>query len=453
MAREKRSDGIGLNGERRRYAFFGAAPDTTNRGVSALFRSLVEGVATEVSDSTLLVFDNGVGFRDATVALESGRIYPYQRVGARGGKRYYAPENLTTMAALATLRSPLVRFHPVLRALDQCDAVLDVSGGDSFSDIYGPQRFWNIVRPKLIAKRRGIPLILLPQTYGPFRDPRFRNIAREAVLSAEMAWARDPRSYEALKSLLGVSFDPERHKEGVDMAFMLQPADPGTKLAPRIRDWIEARDVNVLAGINVSGLVALDPREARRRFLLRADYPRALQEFITRLLEAPNVRLLLIPHVMSPPGEAESDAQACEQVLQALPSELHERIQITPRNLDEREVKWVISKLDWFCGMRMHSTIAALSSRVPTTAVAYSDKTRGVFETCSVGDQVLDPRELDTLELVARLDECWNKRADTAQVLAGSIDDVKARATEQLHLITEVMKRGSARPHLSRSHD
>jgi polysaccharide pyruvyl transferase WcaK-like protein len=121
-------------------------------------------------------------------------------------------------------------------------------------------------------------------------------------------------------------------------------------------------------------------------------------------------------------------------------------VTITSRDLDEREVKWVISKLDWFCGTRMHSTIAALSSGVPTASVAYSDKTRGVFDTCGVGDQVIDPRSLQTRDVVERLSACWAGRAETAQILASSIQRVKALATEQFSLITDAMQQGSGQP-------
>lgn len=399
--------------------------------MSALFRSVLEGIGSALPDSNFLVFDNGVGFREASAVLDSGASFSYRRVGARGGRRYYAFENLATMTKLASLGAPAARFHPILREIDRCSAVLDVSGGDSFSDIYGQSRFLSVVRPKLIAARRGVPLIFLPQTYGPFRDSGNRELAREAVLGATIAWARDPRSFNALKSLLGDRFDPSRHKQGVDMAFALSPSDPGSRLDRQLHEWLEKKDDHLVAGINVSGLVALDPKEAQSRFQLKADYLGALVSFIEALLSESNVRLLLIPHVMAAPGSPESDAQACAVVLERLPASLRERVRITPRDLDERGVKWLISKLDWFCGMRMHSTIAGLSSLVPTTAVAYSDKTRGVFETCEVGDQVIDPRELGTGEVIERLKACWQQRSQTATTLIESIPKVKARAAEQ----------------------
>jgi colanic acid/amylovoran biosynthesis protein len=425
---------------RRNYALFGAAPDTSNRGVSALFRCVVEGVGQSLPESRLLVFDSGIGVRDHSTQLESGLEYSCSRVGARGGRRYYAPGNLATMAAVSSLGRYVGGLHPLVALLDQCDAVLDVSGGDSFSDIYGSHRFWSVVRPKLIAKRRGIPLFLLPQTYGPFRTDRARRIARDAVLAARMAWARDPRSFEALKDLLQDDFDASRHREGVDMAFNLGAVDPGDKLGSKIRAWLQDKPNHLLIGLNVSGMIALDREGARRQFDLRADYLDALTGFLRVVMEEHDLRLVFIPHVMSPLTSLHSDTAAGLKIVEELPPRLRSRIIVAPRNLDEREVKWLISKMDWFCGTRMHSTIAALSSGVPTATVPYSDKALGVFESCGVQDQVFDPRKLDTPAVIERLVESFESRERTKELLSTTIGVVKARATKQLECTTDMLR-------------
>jgi polysaccharide pyruvyl transferase WcaK-like protein len=143
---------------------------------------------------------------------------------------------------------------------------------------------------------------------------------------------------------------------------------------------------------------------------------------------------------MTPPGSIGSDVEACRKLIEGLPSGLASRIRITPSSLDECEVKWLISSTDWFCGTRMHSTIAALSSSVPTAAVAYSDKTRGVFESCGVEDQVVDPRKLDTGAVVERLLESFHNRDKLSQTLSRTIPDVKSRAAAQFEVIAETLK-------------
>ena len=399
-----------------------------------MFRCVVEGMGSALPDSRLVVFDNGLGRREDSVQLGSGADYAFSRMGARGGRRYHAKENLATMAAFSSLGRAIGGLHPVVRVLDRCNAILDVSGGDSFSDIYGGKQFWSVIRPKLIAKRRGTPLVLLPQTYGPFKADESRRVAREAVLGATLAWARDHYSYDALKDLLGNEFDPDRHRQGVDMAFNLRAVDPGEKLSSEIRGWIGEKAEHPLIGVNVSGLIGLDMDWSRRRFGLRANYVEAHCDFIREAMKETDLRLLLIPHVMS------IDPPACERILRELPSSLAPRIRIAPADLDECEVKWLISKMDWFSGTRMHATIAALSSSVPSAATAYSDKTRGVFASCGVEEQVIDPRELDTRDVTDRLIHSFESREQIRGLLSSTIGDVKARATEQFSDMTEMLK-------------
>ena len=104
---------------------------------------------------------------------------------------------------------------------------------------------------------------------------------------------------------------------------------------------------------------------------------------------------------------------------------------------DQSELKWVISQLDWFCGTRMHSAIAALSSGVPASAIAYSLKTQGIFETCDQGDHVADPRDLDTIDVIEKLEQSYKNRDEARISLVHRLPDVKALVFRQMKVIAE----------------
>ena len=62
---------------------------------------------------------------------------------------------------------------------------------------------------------------------------------------------------------------------------------------------------------------------------------------------------------------------------------LYEEFQSTGRvcfieNRDARKLKWIISQCSYFIGARTHATIAAYSTGVPTLALGYSVKSRGI---------------------------------------------------------------------------
>jgi polysaccharide pyruvyl transferase WcaK-like protein len=391
-----------------------------------------------------VVFDNGVGERAMDFNVGDGTNLALTLCGARAGHKYYRSENLATMALAARFGAMGSYLNQGVRLIDSSDAVLDVSGGDSFSDIYGRKRFFSIVRPKQIAIRRGVPLILLPQTYGPYNDPGLREIAIEAVRGADMAWARDEPSFAILKDMLGDVFDAERHFSGVDLAFGLQPLEARAAIDHRLLSWIDREGGDdTLIGFNINGLIYNSPQNTVSQYGFKADYRRTLVDFLTWVLERGDTRVVLIPHVMSEHGHYESDHGASTALVQGLPGKFKDRITVSPNDLDQSQVKWLISKMDWFCGPRMHSTIAALSSGVATASIVYSDKAKGVFETCGQSDYAVDPRELDTDEVVSELMNMYEMRRAALASLMEHLPTVKAQVNEQMQRIaTRVIASG-----------
>jgi polysaccharide pyruvyl transferase WcaK-like protein len=78
----------------------------------------------------------------------------------------------------------------------------------------------------------------------------------------------------------------------------------------------------------------------------------------------------------------------------------------------------------------MHSCIAALSQGVPCVGVAYSMKFRGVFESVGMEDWVVDARELDADQAVARVMELYRTRDGIRDELAANADAARVRLKE-----------------------
>lgn len=417
-----------------KVALFGSAPDTPNMGVSALFASVVAGLRDRLPGIQFVVFDNGLGSRQHNFSLWDESTISVDLLGIRAGLRVDRAENLLTIAAAASM-GRLGALNRIVHAIDECDAVLDISGGDSFSDIYGIKRFNSVTRPKKIAIARRTPLILLPQTYGPFKSSRCRRVASSVARRAAACWARDLRSFEQLKSLLGQDFDTTKHHAGVDMAFGLGSTDPTSVLSVDVKNLIgKSLDDCPLVGFNVSGLIYNNPAASAKEYGIKGNYNSLVIEFLRWLLKTSRARILLIPHVMSPPGHYESDLGACREVAQTL-GDFQDRLAITPSALDQSQVKWLIAKTDWFCGTRMHSTIAALSSCVATATISYSDKAKGVFECCGLGKQVFDPRSQSNSDMLQHLKASFSQRDALRETLQKNLPKVQQQLDQQLNAI------------------
>ena len=400
---------------------------TGNLGVSALCYATMRALYAEVPALDLAVLDDGLGHRLGTLAID-GRPVAYRCLGERLSRRYWRPESLFNIRLSARLGGFI---NPTARALCRADAVLDISGGDSFTDLYGPKRFRAVTLLKHIVLENRIPLILLPQTYGPFGRAKNRQVAESIVRRSTMAWARDERSFAVLKQLAGRDFDPVRHRCGVDVAFGLEALPPEDPLPVRLADWLKERamEERPVVGINVSGLIYNDAAGASQQYGLKADYRAVIHGLADRLLKESDCRILLIPHVITPKGHYESDVDACAAVAQFCGQS--ERVHVLPALADPRNVKWVIAQMDWFCGTRMHATIAGLSSGVPTAAIAYSLKTLGVFETCGQGTQVADPRSLETGEMVAQLYDSFLHKKRVREELANRLPTLAMQLSRQ----------------------
>ena len=88
-----------------------------------------------------------------------------------------------------------------MSALKECDLFIDLTQGDSFADIYGNSVFDKNANGKLlIEKWLKKPLILGPQTYGPYKSEKNRVKAKRAIENAMIVIARDMASANYVNS-------------------------------------------------------------------------------------------------------------------------------------------------------------------------------------------------------------------------------------------------------------
>jgi polysaccharide pyruvyl transferase WcaK-like protein len=403
-----------------------AAPDTGNQGVSALCHAAVAGLARR-GVGPVNVADHGRGLRHADWGYTD-----VQLVGLTHHRRFWRGDSLRTAHALVRLGGgPSAAARTIARSR----AVLDVSGGDSFTDLYGPKRFRAMILTKRLALDAGVPLILLPQKLGPFRDPANLAEAVNILRRAAAVWVRDAGSLAFLETALGADFDPARHRLGVDMAVAL-PATQPAALDPAVAQWLDPARAFPLAGINVSGLLCNEAARARRDFGLADTHPAQVETMARTLLTAqPDLRLLLVPHVHRPEGDAESDLGAARALVSRLGDLAKDRVTVLGGRPNAMELKWVLSRLDWFAGARMHATIGAFSSGVPTLGLGYSDKAQGVFAECGIGDEVADLRRLDAPTLAHRALASFQDRARQQADLAVRVGRLRARAESEMDAI------------------
>lgn len=233
-------------------------------------------------------------------------------------------------------------YSPIVSDAEDCDVCLSV-GGDTYcyGDNYGIQ----VLTREL--KKRGKKTVLWGASIGA-EDLSERKL--ESLRDFDAIFTREPITYELLKANgandnIYLFSDPAFCMERVEV----EPIDGFTR-------------ENTL-GFNISPLVASgDPRKKE-----------IAEDFLRFVFENTTMKVLLIPHVVE---ENNNDYDFMKPIFEKF--EHTGRIAILPPDLEARQYKGYIAGTRFFVGARTHSTIAAYSSGVPTIALGYSVKARGI---------------------------------------------------------------------------
>jgi polysaccharide pyruvyl transferase WcaK-like protein len=100
-------------------------------------------------------------------------------------------------------------------------------------------------------------------------------------------------------------------------------------------------------------------------------------EIVSSLTDRFSQPVLLIPHVTSEVTDLwRDDYLFLRRVAQKV--QKPDQVLLLGPDLNAAQTKWVISQVRAFAGARTHSTLAAISSGVPTICIGYSVKARGI---------------------------------------------------------------------------
>lgn len=284
--------------------------------------------------------------------------------------------------------------------------VLDIGAGDSFADIYGFKRFLFLWASKMMAIARRVPLLLSPQTIGPFTRQPYRAMARLAMERADCVVARDHQSLEVLTQIAPGA----QAVQSVDVAFAL-PFDDRSA---------ERGGERLRVGVNVSGLLLAEAESGRNRFGLEADYAALMRRFVGALAERGDVEVHLISHATSMSDAGDDDGQAADRFAAEFPGTIR-----VPDFAGPCEAKSHISSLDFLVAGRMHACIGAFSCGTPVVPVAYSRKFSGLFGTLGY-DYLLPVRGMDTDGALRFLLDALDRRAEMRKAIAAGMERIEA---------------------------
>ncbi len=297
----------------------------------------------------------------------------------------------------------VIRVHPKQFAFwkelknnfKAADIVFDFTLGDSFSDIYGAERYIKTNLLKMVAEKNNPRFVLGPQTYGPYAKRWAKNWAAIIICRAYKVYSRDMQSAEIIKGLCGRNLNVV-----TDVAFGL----PYTK-----KELGETDKVRV--AFNPSGLLWRGGYTGNNQFGLSIDYQEYCKKVIENLSNNPKYDVYLITHVGVKDEATENDYEICKKL-----HEMYPKTHVVEGIDSPIAAKNHISAMDVLIAARMHATVAGVSSGVATVPVAYSRKFMGLYDNIGY-NYVLDVKELSTEKSVEQTLEWvsdYNKLRDNA---------------------------------------
>ena len=141
----------------------GASFDTGNMGVSALAESSIKVILNRWPDAEIILLGSGEDPCERQLRL-AGKEVLVRTLPVRFCKNIFLPYHflwfvfyglLVKVLPTSQLKNTLVNRNPYFRLLYETDLVADITGGDSFSDIYGFRRFFL----GFLLKREILPLM------------------------------------------------------------------------------------------------------------------------------------------------------------------------------------------------------------------------------------------------------------------------------------------------------
>lgn len=253
----------------------------------------------------------------------------------------------------------LLPFTKIRKVLKNIQYVAAINGGDGFSDIYGNDMFKGRLAETIMAMKAKVPVIQLPQTIGPFRDSTNYELAKKILLYSKDVYVRD-KKYIAELDRMGVDYVLTK-----DLSYFMLP---------------EPWDIDIkegAIGLNVSGLAYSNSFKT-----LAGEFGeyRYLCKKIVSYFQKIGKTIYLISHSYKY-GDPEVDNDDMESARDFYHNlENKNGVVLVDKDLNSPKTKYLISKMSFFVGTRMHANFAAIYTNVPVFGLAYSYKFKGAFD-------------------------------------------------------------------------
>ncbi|MBN2259200.1 MAG: polysaccharide pyruvyl transferase family protein [Clostridiales bacterium] len=253
-------------------------------------------------------------------------------------------------------------------------------------------RTWEI----LIAKSLSKPVVMFPNSIGPFRTYVGESLTKLALNSCDFVLARESISYEIAKSLQINS----NIILTADTALLFKSS------APFPEDDFSELNIGVAPGIYGKSL----SKDEVHQFIF--SHAQALDDCIKKY----NTKIFFLPHFVN--GFSNDDLQMSKSIYSQMINKENAEIIYEP-NVEKYKV--ILQKMDVLISSKLHPAILASSSFIPVVCIIYDHKQTGFFQRLGMINCTLDVRMVSYEKLSQKIDYVWYNKKELSLSLKRQI--------------------------------
>ena len=274
------------------------------------------------------------------------------------------------------------------------------------------------LREALIAKEKGVPVMLYAVGAGPLNHASVQAAVREALEQVDVVTVRERSAQQVLEEA-GV------HREIVvtaDPALLLKP-EPLPRGILR-SEGLEGRRRLIGMSVREPGVAApdIDPKEYHALLANAADF----------MVDRYDADIVFVPMEHSVLDSQHSHA-VIAQMLRA------QRATVLKSVYTSGQMLSLMSRFHFAVGMRLHFLIFAAMRGVPFVALPYAGKVSGFLEELQIPAPPL--QLVNAGRLMAYIDQSWDQMRATKAKLAKNVPPLQKRAQETHRILLELIHR------------
>jgi colanic acid/amylovoran biosynthesis protein len=298
------------------------------------------------------------------------------------------------------------------------DLVVSSAGG-FLHDFYG-------VEHRLLgfemALELGKPVVILGQSVGPFWRPRSKQRAREVLSRLDAILLREERS---LRHLEESGVDTSRVLITTDIAFYWR------RMAPHL----------FVAKKGPVRKIAMSFRQWSHDGVTTDEIARKASELCRHLLQTrPDVEIVFLSTCQGIP-EYVDDSTVARGVVHALPEGLQARCRIDGQRYAPERLIQLYAQMDAYIGMRLHGALLSMLGGTPAMAIAYEEKTPGIFASLGLDRYQVDHRGTER-EWIACADGFIRRIDEIHATLPVVLDEAAQKLDAAKRTLAETVARG-----------